>query len=70
MCSLAESESYLILTNTIPIEPYRIDDEHVVQAVITDREMFDGFSVGIPHGLCAIMSLPSLNRHSYEVYRD
>lgn len=70
MHSLVDSESYLILTNTVPIEPYRIDNEHTVQAVKTNKAMFDGFSIVIPHGYCAIMSLPSLSSRSYEVYRD
>lgn len=65
-----DSESYLILTNTVPVESCKVDDEHTIQAVKTSKAMFNGFSLGIPHGYCAIIAFPALSRRSYEVYRD
>lgn len=62
--------SYLILTSTVPYDPYRLDDRHTIRAVKAEKWMFHGFSFGIPHGYLAIMSLPYVDEQSYDVWRD
>ena len=63
-------QSYLILTSTVPYDPYKLNDRHTIRAVKTEKWMFEGFSIGIPHGYLAIMALPYIDEQSYDVWRD
>lgn len=63
-------QSYLILTSTIPCDPYQLDDRHTIRAVKTEKWMFEGFSIGIPHGYLAIMALPYIDEQSYDIWKD
>lgn len=65
-----EPQSYLILTPTVPYISYKIKEGHVIKAVKTVKWMFDGFSLGIPHGYLAIMALPYVDKSSYDVWRN
>jgi hypothetical protein len=62
--------SYLILTSTVPCEPYQLDARHAIRAVKAEKWMFEGFEVGVPNGYLAIMSLPYVGEQSYDVWRD
>jgi hypothetical protein len=64
------SDSYLILTPTVPIKPYMLDYSYIIRAVKTANWMFQGFSLGIPHSYLAIIALPYIDEHSYDVWRD
>lgn len=63
-------QSYLILTSTVPYDPYKLDDRHTIRAVKTEKWMFEGFSIGIPHGYLAIMALPYIDEQSYDIWRE
>ena len=63
-------QGYLILTSIVPYVPYQLDDQHTIRAVKTEKWMFDGFSIGIPHHYLAIVALPYIDEQSYDVWRD
>jgi hypothetical protein len=62
--------SCLILTSTVPYDPYQLDAQHTIRAVKAEKWMFEGFSFGIPHGYLAIMALSYVDEQSYDVWRD
>lgn len=66
----SDNQNLLVLTNAVPYADYNLIDGHILRAVKASDEMFKGFSIAIPHGYFAIMSVAYLNNGSYDVWRD
>src|SRR3990167_230029 len=62
--------NYIILTNTIPIHPYGIQEGYTLRAVEASKQMFEGFSYGVPHRQSAVVAFPYFDESSYNIYRD
>lgn len=70
MSNNAISYSYILLTDWLPNNQYKLGNGYSLNIVKSDPEWFRGFFLDIGEEYRALLAIPSVDNKSYEVYKD